>query len=488
MRYVIARAAAPVAAALLLAAGAAPAVAASAGDLDTSFANPALNGDVQSLAVQPDGKIIVGGSFTTVAGQPRSRVARLNADGSLDTTFFNPNVNGTVKSVAITSTGRILVGGSFTQAGGSSRTGIARLTSSGALDATFTAPKITQTSAQVPLAINAVVLQASGKILVGGNFDKVSGQARGALARLASGGALDTTFADPAITSTVADVHASLTGIAAQPDGKVLVVGGFDSVRGQPRRDFARLSSDGTLDAGFAFPGLTGEPPLGVAFPSSLALQGDGKILLGGTFAGIAGQARRNLARLNTDGILDAGFANPAIAVEAGGFFAPDVRAIAVQADGNVLAGGRFALVGGQARASLARLLGTSSQPGSGPGSGSGQPGSGSGSTPGATISVGSLALKSSAGAARLASSARVSGAGKVTQSLTSGSKKPRTWCRTSASASGAGPLPLVCAFSARSWKTLRKGNLKLTLRTVFTAASGAAVTDSRAVTIKRRR
>lgn len=65
---------------------------------------------VLATAVQPDGKVILAGSFTTVLGQSRNNIARLNADGTLDS-GFNPNVNGTIWSVVVQADGKVIVGG-----------------------------------------------------------------------------------------------------------------------------------------------------------------------------------------------------------------------------------------------------------------------------------------------------------------------------------------------------------------------------------------
>ena len=102
--------------------------------LDSSF-NPSANGAVSSLAVQVDGKILVGGGFTTLGGQPRSRVARLNAGGTLDGSF-NPGANGAVSSLVVQADGKILVAGGFTTLGGKSRNRVARLVT---VDPTITA-------------------------------------------------------------------------------------------------------------------------------------------------------------------------------------------------------------------------------------------------------------------------------------------------------------------------------------------------------------
>jgi len=93
--------------------------------------DPNANGAVESIVVQPDGKILLGGFFTSLspnggAAVTRNRIARLNTDGTLDTAF-NPNVNSTVSSIAVQSDGKILLGGGFTTIGGVGRNFIARL-------------------------------------------------------------------------------------------------------------------------------------------------------------------------------------------------------------------------------------------------------------------------------------------------------------------------------------------------------------------------
>ena len=93
--------------------------------------DPNLNGAVRVFVVQPDGKILIGGDFTTVSpngGLPvtRNHMARLNPDGTLDTAF-NPNANDVVHTIALQADGKILAGGDFTNIGGQTRNYMARL-------------------------------------------------------------------------------------------------------------------------------------------------------------------------------------------------------------------------------------------------------------------------------------------------------------------------------------------------------------------------
>ena len=129
--------------------------------------DPNANGAVRVVVVQPDGKILIGGDFTTLspnggAAVTRNRIARLNPDGTLDTAF-NPNANGAVYAIAVQADGKILVGGVFTDSiGGQTRNRIARLDATTGLADSFD-PNAND-------AVVAIAVQADGKILVGGVF------------------------------------------------------------------------------------------------------------------------------------------------------------------------------------------------------------------------------------------------------------------------------------------------------------------------------
>ncbi len=148
--------------------------------------DPNANGVVRVVVVQPDGKILIGGDFTTLAPNggaavTRNRIARLNPDGTLDTAF-NPNANNTVSAIAVQADGKILAGGSFSGAnsiGGQARNRIARLDATTGLADSFN-PNANNT-------VSAIAVQADGKILAGGSFsgaNSIGGQARNRIARL----------------------------------------------------------------------------------------------------------------------------------------------------------------------------------------------------------------------------------------------------------------------------------------------------------------
>lgn len=175
-----------------------------------------------TMAVLPDGKILCGGTFTTVNGLFLPRIARLNPDGSVDNTFFvGQGFNGAVEDIALQSDGRIVVSGLFFMHDNTVRTHVARLLSSGLLDPSFELPDGTD------LGVSDLVLAEDGTILIGGSFGLVSGQVRAGIARLLSDGGLDHGFDPPNAGFTYSLVNSLVWRMALQPDGKIVCGGGF---------------------------------------------------------------------------------------------------------------------------------------------------------------------------------------------------------------------------------------------------------------------
>lgn len=158
---------------------------------------------IYALAVQADGKILVGGEFFGMGGQPRANIARLNGDGTLDESF-NPGAGGVVWSLAVQPDGKILVGGNFTMLGGQPRSFVGRLKGDGMLDSGF--------NPGANSFVSSTVLQEDGKILVGGYFSKLAGQSRYYIGRLNQDGTLDEGF-HPQANNLV-------RSLAVQADGK----------------------------------------------------------------------------------------------------------------------------------------------------------------------------------------------------------------------------------------------------------------------------
>ena len=298
------------------------------GSVDTTFSSPLdPGGFVSSVAIQRDGKILVGGLFGAQSGR-KSNFVRLNANGTLDDTFI-PTADFTVDCLVAQSDGKLLVSGGFSSLGGQPRRWLGRFNADGTLDPSFT-----------PIAdgeVSSILPQPDGKILVGGWFGKLNGQPRAHIGRLNQDGTLDTTF-NPEGTDTY------VWCLALQPDGKILVGGRFSMLGNQACNFLGRLNADGTVDSEF-HPEIGGDPGNGSV--KSVVLQADGKILIGGHFSAVHGQVRGNLARLNRDGSLDTSFNSQADWA---------VNGLAIQRDGKVLVGGMFSVLAGKSHGHLGRL------------------------------------------------------------------------------------------------------------------------------------
>lgn len=324
------------------------------GTLDASFdpgAGPD-NNEVTCLAVQPDGKILTGGNFTSFDGDAGVQYfVRLASDGSRDATFAT-GLNATVSNVEVQGDGKVLIGGNFTFNSGTQYNHILRLNADGSVDPTF---NIGSGAASGTTGwVRSMALQGDGKVLIGGWFDQYNGENRNRLARIATNGLLDATFTD--LVGAVTSIEA----IAVQADGRVVVGGVFTTIGGQSRNNIARLNADGTLDATF-------DPGTGAGPINACAVQADGKVLIGGNFVTVNGVERSYIARLNADGSLDATFNGGA---ETGAN--NQVRAIAVQGDGKIVIAGEFTQYNGTSVNGVARLdpdgaLDAAFTPGSGP-------------------------------------------------------------------------------------------------------------------------
>lgn len=265
----------------------------SSGLLDTSFdpgAGP--NGTVLGIEVQPDGRILVVGGFTTYRGVACRGIVRLQPDGSLDTTF-QPVIVQTVPptfALALQPDGSTVFGGAFEWFGGAVHERVMRLNSLGGLDTTF--------NPSADNSVFALALQSDGRILVGGIFTSLSGVSRQRIGRLEPTGALDTSF--------VGLASDEVDSIAVQSDGKIVIGGFFTSYGGAPANRIVRLMPDGQRDASFqSNPGAN-------APVWTVAIDGTGSLLIGGAFTQVGGVPRSRLARLRTDGTLDPSFGSNA--------------------------------------------------------------------------------------------------------------------------------------------------------------------------------
>jgi uncharacterized delta-60 repeat protein len=309
------------------------------GSLDTSFVQSGTGFDntVRSIAIDSNGKILVGGYFVSYNGVQSKYIARLNSDGSLDTSFapIGTGLNNIVETLAIDTNGKILVGGNFTLYNGLSSKYIARLNSDGSLDANFTSSGTGLNS-----IVMTIVIDTNGKIVVGGGFTNYNGTPVNYITRLNTDGSVDASF-----NIAGSGFNAEVYTLKIASDGKILAGGPFTTYNGVNRKYIARLNSSGTLDTSFS-PTGTGLNDL----VYSLGVYENDKILVGGSFITYNGIVTQFFTSLNPDGTLNTSF------TLAGSGFNGQVMAIASDVNGRILIGGQFSLYNGTPTNGIIRL------------------------------------------------------------------------------------------------------------------------------------
>ncbi len=294
------------------------------GSVDTTFSNfnTGADLDVNVIAVQEDGKILIGGWFDTYDGHSANYLARLNSDGSYDETFDTSiGADDGVYDIEILDGGKILISGDFSNYNNVARRRIARLNSDGSLDDTF-----------VPVSEgfiqgNCIDVQSDGKIIIASPSSSKDNPLARTLTRLNADGTLDETFLVPLDFGGV-------NKVVVLPNDKIIIVGWFHSIGGVSRNGIAKLNSDGTLDTTFMVNGLGTDSPFGMV--EDVSVQSDGKIWIGGTFTSFDNVERNQVAKLNADGTLDTSFVPVATNAIEGTY----IYAIEPQPDGKLLAGG----------------------------------------------------------------------------------------------------------------------------------------------------
>ena len=254
------------------------------GTIDNTFnVGNGVNSSVKTISIQSDGKIIIAGNFTSYKGIARNRIARLNPNGTLDTSFDpSTGANGIVYTTAIQNDGKIIIGGSFTSYNGIARYEIARLNTDGTLDTTFNP----YSRIGVAASVNSVSIQSDGKIIAGGSSIPINlSTSISSLARLNTDGKADTTFKNFGIiagivyTSSIQSDGKIIIGsdfrfarlntngnldatfnpgtgasgtvntISIQSDGKIIIGGDFTAYNGIGRNCIARINGDTFLSA-----------------------------------------------------------------------------------------------------------------------------------------------------------------------------------------------------------------------------------------------
>ncbi len=314
------------------------------GSLDASF-NCVTDTLVTSLALQPDGKIVFGGYFTRVQGVVRNRGARINSDGGLDVSFDpGSGLDGAVESLSFQTDGKTIVGGYFTHFNGVAHGNIARLNADGSPDQTFNGSGVKHTV--YTSLIHSIALQSNGKIIIGGLFNQIDGARRDNAARLNEDGTLDVNY-DPQVREPRYSL-AQIQSVVVQTDGKLLIGGQFSEVAGKTCNSVARLNIDDSLDESFRVDVAPG-PNSSV---STTVFDATGRVLISGPFTQFSGETRSGIARMNSDGSLDTGF-NPTVTDE---LYLEILRVLPQPIDGKTLIGGAFTRINGVPTRKVARL------------------------------------------------------------------------------------------------------------------------------------
>jgi|GEM_PF-3023750 len=356
------------------------------GTIDPSF-NYATgpNSSLTSVALQSDGKIIISGYFTSYDGIPREKLARLNSDGSLDTSFdAGTGPNSSVARMIAREDGKVVVGGAFTSFNEQPVNYLVVLDSTGAIASDFN-PGTGPSSEILDLETDV-----TGKTLIAGMFETYNGIPRGYFARINNDGSLDESY-DPAgaeASSWVFDIeklpnnhillggafylfggtvspgivlldsfgnidgsfappptYRSMRHVSARSNGQIVIAGEFRSYGYKFAGGFALLNSDGSRDFSFN-PG-----PTGLTAPvNAVAELENGQLIVGGSFTSYNGVKQPYLMRLNADGSLDSTFNSAGTGADGG------ISAISVLPDGKILIGGAFTGYNGTYIRGLVRL------------------------------------------------------------------------------------------------------------------------------------
>lgn len=293
------------------------------GEQDTGYLASGIGFDNSVLKIIPleNLKTVVLGNFTKFNNNPAFRIARLLEDGSFDPDFNTglTGANNLIKTAVVQSDGKIILGGNFTKYNDQVCNRIIRIFPDGSIDNSF------NIGSGFNSQIYAMALQSDSKIIIAGNFTRYNGDLSIIrIVRLLPDGSNDPTF------NAGLSADAIIDDILIQPDGKILVGGRFTTFNNQQYHHLVRLNADGSIDTSFN---------IGDGFDKnvySLALQSDGKIIVGGSFLIYNKSSQKRILRLNSNGSLDTSFDSGI------GFNKGDVRAILVQPDDRILVGGTF--------------------------------------------------------------------------------------------------------------------------------------------------
>ncbi|KIQ25172.1 calcium-binding protein [Flavobacterium sp. MEB061] len=303
---------------------------------DLDFGSGPATASVLALENDAEGSWYVGGSFSVFDGLNQGRLAKINPAGEYDTAYLSAGVgfDNSVYKVIPLENKQTMVFGNFKKFNGEQASRIVRLLEDGTYDESF---NLKQAGANN--VIKTAVLQQDGKIILGGNFTKYNETACNRIIRILSDGSVDQTF------NIGSGFNSQVYALATQSDGKIIATGSFTNYNGaaNPATRIVRLLPDGTRDLSFN----VGHGADGII--EVVLIQPDGKILLGGRFSSFNGYSAARLVRLNPDGSIDSGF-------NVGAGFDNYIYAMALQSDGKIIVGGSFLFYNGTSQKRILRL------------------------------------------------------------------------------------------------------------------------------------
>ena len=309
------------------------------GVVDPGWMPSALGGSVNVMARESSGRIIVGGEFTQINAQARSGLAVL--DGASGAPSAATDVEQPVRSLAAMATlpdQSLLIGGRFSRIGGFHRQNLVRLLPGGSVDTAWGADVqgVAVPYLQPPgepggfdyvISVWKLLVDAAGRVYVGGTFEQVGGVSRRNLARIGTDGQLDLGW--------VADADGAVAAMAFDASEQLLVGGNFSTLAGQPRGSLAKLGTGAaaTLDASWV-------PTLSLgALPSVLLPDGAGSVFLGGAFNVVNGEnCCTGIAKLSATG---AGLRDTSWNINLSGS-QRSINALALDGAGNIYLAGNF--------------------------------------------------------------------------------------------------------------------------------------------------
>jgi len=311
-------------------------------------------GAVNAVALQSTGKILAGGNISKYNNSGAlNPLKRVNADGSQDTGwnsggagFADTQGDPEVNALLVTSGDKVYAGGVFQSYNGTARSGILRLNADGSLDTSFAAAGVTSAGAFGLRYVHDVAEQTVGgqtKVLIAGGFDRVNGVFRKHIARLNADGSLDASFNCPAVQSA-----GNVWDVEVLPDGRIIASAStYNAVLDRNEALVIRLFADGSLDPGFSLALGDNYSLINKVLPLP-----DGRVVCGGTFSIAPSSTVRGIGCFNADGSPNTAFNNN-LGTGPNGWNGGE---LVLTPDGSILAGGIFTSWNGVPRASIARL------------------------------------------------------------------------------------------------------------------------------------